>query len=212
MALGLPKFKGIHRLDKVNASDSVTLYLKVNENWKMHDARYAAYVWMPEAWFDLTLATGETDIYQVTIPNNGQTGLIFVRMNPATPENNWNNKWNQSSDLVLTFPMADNMYVLEEGEWEGDIGYWTKYSAQPSSSEVSSSEDSESSTSEEIPASLYVFHYWRNDGKTNDYSLWLWGEDQEGSEYEFDNTDAYGVYHEVTSSKFKGNQYLNIII
>lgn len=212
MALGLPKFKGLHRLDKVNASDSVTLYLKVNENWKMHDARYAAYVWMPEAWFDLTLATGETDIYQVTIPNNGQTGLIFVRMNPATPENNWNNKWNQSSDLVLTFPMADNMYVLEEGEWEGDIGYWTKYSAQPSSSEVSSSEDSESSTSEEIPASLYVFHYWRNDGKTNDYSLWLWGEDQEGSEYEFDNTDAYGVFHEVTSSKFKGNQYLNIII
>ncbi|OQC11181.1 MAG: Pullulanase precursor [Tenericutes bacterium ADurb.Bin087] len=217
VTLGLPKLQNNERADNVKAATSVTLYLKLNNNWPVDNARFAAYVWAPEAWYDLTLAEGETDIYQVTIPNNGQTGLIFTRMTPDSPLNNWDNKWNQTSDLELTFPMENNMYALNEGAWGNNgevIGYWTNYIPPyipPVSSEDPGSEG-EDSSSEGIESSYYVLHYWRNDGKQNEYDLWLWGEGQNGKAYEFNTSDDYGITLRAHSTFFYGDKYLNLII
>jgi len=60
---------------------------------------------------------------------------------------------------------------------------------------------------------LYMlFTTGRNDGKQNDYDLWLWGEGQNGRAYAFNSSDDYGISLEVHSSYFYGDKYLNLII
>ena len=39
-----------------------------------------------------------------------------------------------------------------------------------------------------------VFHYFRNDANYARYAMWIWGQDEDGSEYNFTETDAYGKY------------------
>ncbi len=40
------------------------------------------------------------NLYSVDIPE-GFSNIIFCRMNGATTENNWGNKWNQTNDLAI---------------------------------------------------------------------------------------------------------------
>ena len=47
--------------------------------------------------------------------------IIWVRMNGATTENNWNNKWNQTDDIVLG---NENLYTIT-GWGEGNSPYST---------------------------------------------------------------------------------------
>ena len=74
IALGLPKLSSNSPRDKVNASATETVYLKVNDNWKIDNARFAAWVWNPGTWFDLTQVEGETHIYKADIPTWHVTG------------------------------------------------------------------------------------------------------------------------------------------
>lgn len=225
IALGLPKLSSNSTRDKVNASATETVYLKVNDNWKIDNARFAAWVWNPGTWFDLTQVEGETHIYKADIPTDlGYTNILFTRMMPNT-ENSWDNYWNQTSDLELAFPLESNMYELFSDAWGQDkdgnnygavIGSWTTYVppyVPPVSSEnPDSSETGEDPSSETVTPALYVIHYWRNDGKQNDYDLWLWGEGQNGRAYAFNSSDDYGISLEVHSSYFYGDKYLNLII
>lgn len=101
------------------------VYLKPNSNWLEADARFAAYFWQdgqPETWVDLTQDT-ESGVYKCSVPS-GYSNLIFVRMNPASADNNWDNKWGQTADLVV--PAGDSVcYVINADSW--DTGYWTVY-------------------------------------------------------------------------------------
>lgn len=101
------------------------IYLKPNANWLDAGARFAAYFWQdgqPETWVDLVQDT-ESGVYKCTAPA-GYANVIFVRMNPASAENNWDNKWNQTADLLV--PTGDDVcYVINDGSW--DAGYWTVY-------------------------------------------------------------------------------------
>ena len=81
--------------------------------WDAADAteRYAAYVWAGEGdakvekWFDFQEYNG---VYAAAVPTGvGFTGLILVRMNGETTENNWDNKWNQTADINFA-DLADN--------------------------------------------------------------------------------------------------------
>ncbi len=109
-------------------AEPVVLYLNPTM-WNVDGARYAAYMWNDAGniWVDLTLAAGETDIYEFTAPN-GYSNLIFCRMNPSGG-NNWENKWNQTKDL--TVPTDGNNLFTITGWDDSDNSNWTVYTPTP---------------------------------------------------------------------------------
>ena len=101
-----------------------TLYFAPNANWKSDGARFAAYFFGDgDAWVSMTDADGD-GIYEVNIPVGGYTSVIFCRMNPGAAANNWNNKWNQTGDLVIPTD-GKNLYTITGGEWDGVTGAWS---------------------------------------------------------------------------------------
>ena len=102
------------------------LYFQPNSNWKIDNARFAAYFFgNGDTWANLTLVEGETDIYSVTVPE-GYPNIIFCRMNPNATANNWNNKWNQTADLTVPTD-GKNFYVVPENAWDGSNAAWSTY-------------------------------------------------------------------------------------
>ena len=100
-------------------------YLTPNSNWKGDNARFAAYFFgnSGNAWASMTKVAGETDLYEAAAPSGTWTNVIFCRMNPSTSTNNWNNKWNQTSDL--TFDGTKNHYTVKNGTWDKGGGTWS---------------------------------------------------------------------------------------
>jgi hypothetical protein len=64
-------------------------------------------------------------VYEAEMPD-GYPSVIFCRMNPGTNEDNWNNKWNQTSDLTIPTD-GSNLYTLDEGGWDNGSGTWSTY-------------------------------------------------------------------------------------
>ncbi len=109
-----------------------TLYLTPNANWNQlgHETqpRFAAYYFEGSAnntWVDMTLVEGETNVYSVAVPE-GYTNVIFCRMNGTTTENNWDNKYNQTNDLVIPSD-GTNHYTVTEDTWDKGGGVWSVY-------------------------------------------------------------------------------------
>ncbi len=100
------------------------LYFAPNNNWKADGARFAAYFFGDgDSWVSMTDEDGD-NIYEVHIPVGGYTSVIFCRMNPDSAANNWNNKWNQTADLVIPTD-GTNLYTYAEGEWDKGTGTWS---------------------------------------------------------------------------------------
>ena len=104
------------------------LYLKPNTNWKVDNARFAAYFFEGtpgEKWVSMTDSDSD-GIYEVNIPEGYDYGckVIFCRMNPSTTANNWNNKWNQTADLI-TPTDGTNLYTVKDGTWDNGGGTWS---------------------------------------------------------------------------------------
>ena len=104
------------------------IYLKPNNNWTQSNARFAIYVWggtAGEKWVSMT-ASDTAGVYQAYLPEGYDYGcnIIFCRMNPSTTANNWNNKWNQTSDLK-TPTDGKNMYTVKAGTWDKGGGSWS---------------------------------------------------------------------------------------
>ena len=106
------------------------LYLKPNSEWASANARFAIYVYgSGEAWESMVPVEGADGIYQVTVPSGNWTNVIFCRMNPATTDNNWNNKWNQSGDLV--YDGVNNLCTIKNGQWDCGMNVtWSVYSKE----------------------------------------------------------------------------------
>lgn len=105
-----------------------TIYFKPNDGWKASNARFAAYMWegSSKKWYDLTDEDGD-GTYCFT-STNSWSNIVFARMNPATTENNWDNKWSQTGDL--TVPSYDNpCYTITSGPDNGNnsTGKWGTY-------------------------------------------------------------------------------------
>ena len=99
-------------------------YLTPSANWNQSNARFAVYFFgNGEAWVSMTKVAGENNLYEVTSPNKVYKNLIFCRMNPSAAANNWNNKWNQTSDL--TYDGTKNHYTVKEGTWDKGGGTWS---------------------------------------------------------------------------------------
>lgn len=104
------------------------VYLKPNTNWEESNARFAAYFWggtTGEKWVSMTAVGDGT--YEAHLPEGYDYGcnIIFCRMNPSTTANNWNNKWNQTSDLK-TPTDGNNLYTVKAGTWDKGGGTWSK--------------------------------------------------------------------------------------
>ena len=100
------------------------LYFAPHANWTQAGARFAAYFFgAGEAWVSMTDEDGD-GIYEAFIPDGGYTSVIFCRMNPGATANTWDNKWNQTADLVLPTD-GTNLYTLTGGEWDGVTGAWS---------------------------------------------------------------------------------------
>ena len=110
-----------------NIPAGTKLYLTPNNYWKQNNPRYAAYFFgTGEAWVSMTAVSGETDLYEVTTPSGGTwTKVIFCRMNPSATANNWDNKWNQTSDLV--YDGTKNHYTVKASTWDKGGGTWDTY-------------------------------------------------------------------------------------
>lgn len=103
------------------------LYLKPNANWKQSDARFAAYFWDNSGNTWVSMVDSDNDgIYELYIPEGYDYGcnVIFCRMNPSTTANNWNNKWNQTSDLKAPTD-GKNLYTVKDGTWDKGGGTWS---------------------------------------------------------------------------------------
>lgn len=102
------------------------LYLKPNSNWTQAGARFAAYFFNnstgKNTWVSMTDSNGD-GIYEVTAPSGNWANVIFCRMNPSTSANNWDNKWNQTSDL--TYDGTNNLYTVADGAWDNGGGTWS---------------------------------------------------------------------------------------
>ena len=116
-------------------SSTTTVYLKPNANWTQTNARFAAYLWNDNGntWVDATDTDGD-GYYEVAVPS-GYNKVIFTRMNPATKENNWDTKWNQTSDLSIPTD-GKNLYTIAEGAWDEGNGEWSTYNQSTSTSQV----------------------------------------------------------------------------
>ena len=74
----------------------------------------------------MTLVPGQTDLYECVAPE-GYPNVIFCRMNPNTTENNWNNKWDQTVDLVISG--SNNHFTVNDGDWNSASGSWSTFHA-----------------------------------------------------------------------------------
>jgi len=84
------------------------LYLDPWE-WASDNPRIEAYFFgNGDAW--VTMTDSDADgIYECTMPE-GYPNVIFVRMDPAKTEHNWDSKWNQTEDLVI--PADKNCFTI----------------------------------------------------------------------------------------------------
>lgn len=86
-------------------ADNHTLFLNPNSDWKSDGARFAAYFFDDSrsinTWVNMVT---DGSYYRVSVPQtywSGESKVIFCRMNGSTSTNNWDNKWNQTSNLDI---------------------------------------------------------------------------------------------------------------
>ena len=115
---------GIFAIPASAASNTPSkLFLTPNSNWKVDNARFAAYFFgNGEKWLSMTY-NSTLGVYEVDVPA-GYPSVIFCRMNPNASANNWNNKWNQTADLTIP-TNGNNYYVYDDGAWDKGSGTWS---------------------------------------------------------------------------------------
>lgn len=105
-------------------AEEYTVYFKPSPNWAQGNERYAfntldASNTDKQLWVNFSKLSG--GIYAATYDTSIHTGrLIICRMNGATSENNWDNKWDQSGDLDT--PNSSIFYDKSNNDW---VNTWT---------------------------------------------------------------------------------------
>lgn len=110
------------------------VYLKPNSNWTKDNARFAIYLCdgsKAATWLSMSKVEG-TAYYGVKLPADfsatNYKNIIFCRMNPSASANNWNNKWNQTGNLLCTqITSGKNCCAINNGQWDcGNNVTWSK--------------------------------------------------------------------------------------
>ena len=113
------------------------LYFKPDSNWESANARFAAYykdVLGENKWADCVYDSVD-HAYHVVAPTVGEgvncvvwTNIKFVRMKPNS-ENNWENDWNTTPDLV--YDGANDFFIIKltDKDWNtADPNNWISFS------------------------------------------------------------------------------------
>lgn len=113
------------------------LYFKPDSNWESANARFAAYYWDvlgENRWVDCVYDSVD-HAYHVVAPIVGEgvnrvvwTNIKFVRMKPNS-ENNWENDWNTTPDLV--YDGANDFFIIKltDKDWDNaDPNNWISFS------------------------------------------------------------------------------------
>ena len=96
-----------------------TVYL-VPGVWASDSARFAVYEIDTETWTSMTAVEGQIGTYTAKVATSN---IILTRMNPANEVNSWDNKWNQTADLVV--PTDDkNCYYITGWGTDSSVGEW----------------------------------------------------------------------------------------
>ena len=114
------------------------VFLKVsNTNWTKDSAAFAAYFYNATgnawSWFDsATSLSADYNVATAPATATGWTGMNVVRMNPNGSDSsnnylNWNNKWNQTSDLT-DFGSNDTIEITGSG-WDSPTYTWSSFSS-----------------------------------------------------------------------------------
>ena len=125
----------ISMIPVVASAATSKVYLKPNANWKVDNARFAAYFWNTagDTWVDAVAVEG--GYYEVTVPS-GYSNIIFCRMSPSATANNWTNKWNQTDNLTVPTD-GTNCFTVAEGTWDKGGGTWSTINVEPEVTEPS---------------------------------------------------------------------------
>lgn len=99
---------------KADASKNI-LYLKPQSTWKQGNERYSAYFFGNGTTWESMTDSDSDGIYEVVVPD-GYPNVIFCRMNGTTNSNDWNNKWDQTADLVIPSD-GNNLYTMPNATW-----------------------------------------------------------------------------------------------
>ena len=156
--------KVLYDMESKNAATH--LYLKPNGNWKLDEARFAAYFFgNGEEWVDMEKVND--DLYVCDIPTTkSYPSVILCRMNPENANNNWNNKWNQTGDLTIPTD-GKNLFTLNDGVWDGATETWSTI-YDNSKWAIYDPEENE----EEQVVYLKPTGYWSNDNPTFVAHIW----------------------------------------
>ena len=76
------------------------MYMIPSAQWKSEGARFAAYFFEGSDYVWKNMKYAGDNKYSVDVPE-GFSSVIFVRMDGASTENNWDNKWSQTDDLPV---------------------------------------------------------------------------------------------------------------
>ena len=110
----------------VNMNGGEVIYLVPNNEWKTENALFAVYFFgNGYGWESMTKTEGEDNLYEVTVPAGEWTNLIFCRMHPETPTNDWMYVLDQTLDL--TFDGVNNCFTINSGMWNYANGTWSVY-------------------------------------------------------------------------------------
>ena len=106
----------------------VTLYFDASgSDWKADNARFAAYLCNGSSnstWYSLVQVEG--DIYSFTVTSGeSHKNVIFCRMDPNNPTNDWGAKWNQTEDLV--WDESKNLFKPNSKHNGKNTGTWSTY-------------------------------------------------------------------------------------
>ena len=140
------------------------IYLTPNANWKVNNARFAAYFFgNGEKWVSMTDFDGD-GTYECEVPA-GYPSVIFCRMNPNASANNWNNKWNQTSDLTVPTNRS-NHYTVTEGAWDKGSGNWSELKYK-----TIYLTPNNNWTADGARFAVYTWH--RNDNEDEEFNMWI---------------------------------------
>ena len=83
--------------------------------------RYAVYMFneTDNAWLDMTAVEGDDGTFTANVPEN-YGNIILVRMDGTKPENNWNNKWNQTADINFAQTADKTLFTISSTDWGSD--------------------------------------------------------------------------------------------
>ena len=103
------------------------IYFQPSNNWKEGNAWFAA--WFnkdggAEYWMK-SIGPDKNGVYGFVQPSTF-TKVEFERMNPASNDMTWNNKWNSTNNLTIPTD-GKNYFKCTEGWWNSHNDPWKEY-------------------------------------------------------------------------------------